>query len=171
MKIVAGRPEVALEGTYIVAKKLKVNIKNVITLVEERCILLSIPLILNDKVLFGYASKRIPKLLATMQSVPFDQGDLYGAIGTTKEEKAVITVQSVEHENVTLREYIVVPASSEFRILTFGVWIETVEKNLADNISIKGIINFDHLHKTADHAGILRDNTWDEMWARIENFW
>ncbi len=143
MHVTAGRPANALKGTFILAegKKLKSEEE---WLIGERCLTLNIPIIVNDRVLFGYSSVRSPNLLGVKKSIKFDEGDFYGTVGLSRG-----------------------PNTDNFKILTHGVWIQTQKRNLGIPQSFGGIIAFDHLNKTVDHAAIVEDEVWNEMWARV----
>ena len=52
-------------------------------------------------------------------------------------------------------------------MLTYGAWIQTVERSLIPGEGIGGIVVFDGLNKTADHAAIVRDERYEELWIRL----
>ena len=146
MNIVAGRPEQPIKGTFILADK-KRKSGDEERLIEERCLSLTIPILVNDRVLFGYSSVRSFNLLGVKKSIKFDEGDFYGTIGLSKSSN-----------------------TDRFKILTHGVWIQTVKRDLGLPYKFGGIIAFDALNKTADHAAIVEDEKWQEMWARVSLF-
>src|SRR5690606_8108561 len=91
-----GKPDEALNGTFLVAKGLKrakVAGRSALqqigdplqpreyTAIEERCIVAPVPVIVNGKPVFGYSRQRTPQLFGYARSFSFDEGDLYGTIG------------------------------------------------------------------------------------------
>lgn len=153
-----GRPDKALQGTFISATKLKrAKIKHKSTLgrseygeaecaaIEERCLTAPVPILVNGRSMFGFARQRTPGLLGYSRVVSFDEGDLYGSIGLSTHGGDYVA----------------------FRLLTWGVWIQSVERVLLPGQAIGGVICFDRLNKTADHAAIVRDLRFEELWARL----
>lgn len=153
-----GRPDKALQGTFISATKLKrAKIKHKSTLgtseygeaecaaIEERCLTAPVPILVNGRSMFGYSRQRTPGLLGYERVVSFDEGDLYGSIG--------LSTHGGEHV--------------VFRLLTWGVWIQSVERALLPGRAIGGVVCFDRLNKTADHAAVVRDLRFEELWARL----
>ncbi|MFH2005995.1 MAG: hypothetical protein ABI333_05345 [bacterium] len=156
--VTIGKPKAPLRGTYIRADNVNrraVRKKTALeplpgmpmeaAAIEERCLTAPIPLLVNDTPLFGYTVRRIPRLLGYRRTIEFDEGDLFGALG----------VEPLEF-------------TASFKLLTYGVWIQSVSQDLlGGGVGVGGILCFDRLHKTADHAGIVHDEVWDEMWARL----
>ncbi len=143
MHITAGKTVEPLNGTFLLASN-KQGISSEVQLIGERCLTLNIPIIVNDEVLFGYSSIRSPNLFGVSKTIKFDEGDFYGTIGLSKGAN-----------------------TDNFKILTHGVWIQTVKRNLGIPHKFGGVIAFDHLNKTVDHATIVEDEKWNEMWARV----
>ncbi len=155
-----GRSKLALSGTYIRAENLrrravrkKTSLVPLLDLpleaaaIEERCLTAPIPVLVNDKPMFGFASQAIPRLLGYQRTLEFDEGDLFGSLG-------------VYPQGFT----------PSFKLLTFGVWIQSVNQSLLPEVGVGGIICFDRLRKTADHSGIVHDEVWEELWARIRPY-
>ena len=145
-----GTPVQALSGTYIRATAMnrallgKSAMLKEFHVIEERCLTAPVPIIVNGDPLFGYTTDRTPRLLGFKRYLTFDEGDLYGALG---EEEA--------------------DGKHHFKLLTWGVWIETMERAMLPGVKLGGIVAFDRLNKSADHASIVRDATFKELWARL----
>jgi hypothetical protein len=155
-----GRSKLALSGTYIRAENLhrravrnKTSLEPLLDLpleaaaIEERCLTAPIPVLVNDKPMFGFATQAIPRLLGYQRTLEFDEGDLFGSLG-------------IHPQGFT----------PSFKLLTFGVWIQSVSQNLLPGVGVGGIVCFDRLRKTADHSGIVHDDLWQEMWARLRPY-
>lgn len=149
-----GRPEVPLRGTYVVARGLsggwpgtRAPRRGELAAIESRCLTAPVPIVVNSEPLFGYVKARTPKLFGYRRWIPFDEGDLYGAvgIGPTADDRV-------------------------FHLLTWGVLIESVRAEPFPGLTLGGIVCFDRLHKTVDHAAIVRDERLDEMFARLRPY-
>ncbi|MFU8804607.1 MAG: hypothetical protein ACNA8W_12410, partial [Bradymonadaceae bacterium] len=154
-----GTPQNALKGTYIRASGMnrrkiarRSSLENhelgppECRAIEDRCITAPVPILVNGHPIFGYSSQRTPKALFGMRRTQvFDEGDLYGAVGLAAR-----------------------PSGATFRLVTHGVWIQSVTHE--DFSDIGGVISFDRLRKTADHAGIVQDGRYDEMWLRLQPY-
>lgn len=148
-----GRPDQALAGTFIRAEGLRRDRgaddgSRERTLIETRCLAAPVPILFNGEAVFGHSTRRIPGLLGFRRHMSFDEGDLYGAIGLRSE----------------------IGGRAEFSLLTRGVLIEQVEHPLIDGQPIGGVICFDGLRKTADHARVVRDDRFTEMWLRVRPY-
>ncbi|MFN3202525.1 MAG: hypothetical protein ACE366_29275 [Bradymonadia bacterium] len=157
-----GRPEKALSGTYVSAMGLQRSLvegksnlmpsdygERECTAIEERCLALPVPIVVNRELVFGYRSIRTPRIGGYRRTISFDEGDLYGTIG--------LLVGPGEQE-------------AHFKLLTWGVWAQTVERDVLPGHRIGGVVGFDRLNKTADHAAIVRDARFEEMWARLKPY-
>ena len=155
-----GTPDAAIKGTLIKAigmRRRKMRKRSAlgltgngpreVTALEERCLTAPVPVIVNGHALFGYTSSRFARPIAHHSLVTFDEGDLFGTLGV----RAAMGPPTV-------------------RILTFGVWIQSFEKELVPGVRVGGIVNFDRLRKTADHSGIVQDEILEEMWARLRPY-
>lgn len=153
-----GTPESPLRGTFIRASKLersKIRSRSNLAptdygpeetrAIEERCLCAPVPILVNDRAPFGYSTLRTPSIYGYERVISIDEGDLYGTIGI------------MERSGHT----------PSFKILTYGTWIQTLQHNLLDGHRLGGIINFDGLNKTADHAAIVRDDRLGELWIRL----
>jgi hypothetical protein len=152
--IEVGRPESPLRGTYIVARGLsggglgaRSPRRGELMAIESRCLTAPVPIVVNSEPLFGYSSARTPKLFGYNRWVPFDEGDLYGAVG----------LGSTADDRV-------------FHLLTWGVLVESVRAEPIPGVKLGGIVCFDRLHKTVDHASIVRDERLDELFARLRPY-
>jgi len=141
-----GRPDHTLTGTFVRAEGMS-SAGRERALVESRCRLAPIPIVFNSESLFGFSTRKIPSLPGYAKTMVFDEGDLFGILG---------------HDNRLLKP--------TFELLTRGVIIEEVEQVLVENARMGGVINFDGLHKTADHARIVRDDRMAEMWLRLRPY-
>lgn len=141
-----GRADHTLTGTFVRAESMS-NAGRERALVESRCRLAPIPIVFNGESLFGFSTRKIPSLPGFARTMVFDEGDLFGILG---------------HDDR-------VPKPT-FELLTRGVIIEEVEQVLVENARMGGVINFDALHKTADHARIVRDDRMAEMWLRLRPY-
>ncbi len=117
------------------------------TAIEQRCLAAPVPIIVNDEPVFGYSSQRTPVVFGYDDVVTFDEGDLYGTIGRP------------QHRH-----------KDSFKLLTWGCWIESTEAAVMDETKIGGVISYDRLNKTADHSGIVRDEHFEQLWARIRPY-
>lgn len=155
-----GRSKLALSGTYIRADNVsRWAVRNKTSLeplpgmpleaaaIEERCLTAPIPVLVNDKPMFGYATQSIPRLLGYRRTIEFDEGDLFGSLGMYP-----------------------LDFTPSFKLLTYGVWIQSASYELMSGVGVGGIICFDRLRKTADHSGIVHDEVWQEMWARLRPY-
>lgn len=146
-----GTPQQPLNGTYLRATGLDRgklgggSSPRELSVIEERCLTAPIPIIVNTDPIFGYTSDRTPRLFGISRSVSFDEGELYGTIG--------------------LNEYS--SDAAVFKLLTWGVWIETVRYPLMPGVEMCGVVNFDRLHKTVDHSAVVQDERLGEMWTRL----
>lgn len=167
-----GRPDEAVRGVHLLASGLRhpsvqgtgFSLRSAATsatisrVVEERCMLTPVPVMLNGEALSGYSSERALPLFGYRKRTELDEGDLYGTIGLTG--------------SYALRG---------IRIMVRGVWIETIPhpsdthgkkgdwKNKKSGY-LGGAVSFDRLRKTADHAGIVRDERFRELLARLEPY-
>ncbi|MBN1773923.1 MAG: hypothetical protein JXB32_21865 [Deltaproteobacteria bacterium] len=149
-----GRPDTPLRGTYVVARGLsggglgaRSPRRGELSAIESRCLTAPVPIVVNSEPLFGYTRARTPKLFGYDRWVPFDEGDLYGAVG----------LGSTSDDRV-------------FQLLTWGVRIEAVRAEPFPGLKLGGIVCFDRLHKTVDHAAIVRDERLDELFARLRPY-
>lgn len=142
-----GRPDHALAGTYVRAEGLADDHGRERRIVEARCRLAPIPIVYDSEALFGHASRRIPSLPGFPRTITFDEGDLYGILG----------------------DALGAPGPT-VALLTRGVVIEEIEHDLIPGRPIAGVINFDALHKSADHARVVRDDRMEEMWLRVRPY-
>lgn len=152
-----GTPQDALRGTFIRAEGLKrsavrgkSNLESTdygppeTRAIEERCLAAPVPIIVNTEPVFGYSTVRTPSVFGYFDVVGFDEGDLYGTIGRARHA----------HKRF-------------FKVMTWGVWISSLEHELMDGGTLGGVVNYDRLNKTADHSGIVQDETLAELWARL----
>lgn len=141
-----GTPTRPLEGTYIRASGLRRawgSLKE-LRAIEERCLTATIPILVNDSPLFGYSAVRSPDLFGYRRTLKFDEGDLYGTIGIAT-----------------------TPITRNFKLLTWGTWITTQRWEFEGLPPMGGVVGYDRLRKTADHASIVQDEVYQEMWARL----
>ncbi len=156
-----GTPDHGLDGTFVRASGLKRKlIRDRSNLqptdygpaetraIEERCLTLPIPIIVNDRSVFGFSSVRTPTLFGYDKVIAIDEGDLYGSIGLALPQS---------------------PTPS-FKLLTYGTWVQTVDHALLPGEAFGGIISYDRLNKTADHAAIVQDLRYEELWARLQPY-
>ncbi|MBK8263182.1 MAG: hypothetical protein IPK80_17800 [Nannocystis sp.] len=155
-----GRPEAPLTGTYVraegmqrrqLARSMKLNIlgdgDDERSIIEQRCLTAPVPILFNQSPVFGHARQRIPTSFGYQRTMAIDEGDLYGSLGIEP-----------------------MGGKPSFRLLTYGVLVEAVEFELLPGAPLGGVINFDGLHKTADHARIVQDERLAEMWARLRPY-
>lgn len=156
-----GTPEKALQGTFIRASGLdrsliaaKSNLQATeygppeTQAIEDRCLTLPIPIIVNDHSVFGYSSVRTPTIFGYSKVISIDEGDLYGSIGLMETGAN----------------------NPGFKLLTYGTWVQTVDRALLSGSQFGGVISCDRLNKTADHAAIVRDMRYEELWARLQPY-
>lgn len=152
-EVIVGRPDKPLKGTFLSVVGMnrgKLKGGGQIRehgIIENRCLSAMIPIIVNDDSIFGFTTQRVPKLFGFPRSIEFDEGDLYGSIG------------------IATTAY-----SENFKLLTHGVWVESVKYDLLPGKRLGGVIAFDRLRKTADHASIVQDEVFNEMWARLRPY-
>ncbi len=144
-----GRPDHALAGTFIRAEGLRRSrdIERERRVLEVRCLTAPVAILYNGEPMFGYSTQRIPGLLGYGRRISFDEGDLYGTIGERTSD-----------------------VRAEFALLTRGVLIEAVEHELLPDVNLGGVVCFDGLRKSADHARIVRDDRFTEMWLRLRPY-
>ncbi len=145
-----GRPDHALAGTFIRAEGLRRDKggDRELLLIETRCLAAPVPILYNGQAIFGHSTRRIPGIIGYRKHMSFDEGDLYGTIGVPS-----------EHEG-----------RAEFALLTRGVLIESVEHALVPDARLGGVVCFDGLRKTADHARVVRDDHFEELWLRLRPY-
>ena len=141
-----GRPDHTLTGTFIRAEGLTAAGRER-SIVESRCRLAPIPMVFNGESLFGFSTRKIPSLPGYGRTLVFDEGDLFGILGIDPRAP-----------------------KATFELMTRGVIIEELEQRLVDGSTIGGVINFDALHKSADHARVVRDDRMAEMWLRVRPY-
>ncbi len=167
-----GRPDEPVRGVHLMARGLRhpsvqgtglslrraAKAATIGSVVQDRCMLTPVPVVLNGEPLSGYSSERSLPLFGYTRRTELDEGDLYGTIGLTG--------------SYALRG---------IRIMVRGVWIETIphpsdlhgkKGTWEDKKSgyIGGAVSFDRLRKTADHAGIVRDERYRELLARLDPY-
>lgn len=155
-----GRPEKPMGGTFISIQGMKRNKlggkwfsgfneswPREYETVEERCLAAPVPIVVGDTPLFGWSSQRTPALFGYKQVLAFDEGELYGTLGLKPSF-----------------------GNPEFRLLTWGVAVQSRSHVLIDGQQIGGIICFDRLHKTVDHSGIVDDERLAELWERLKPY-
>jgi hypothetical protein len=147
-----GRPDRPLHGTYVTLRGMKrgklpggfarwagADPPREVGVIEERCLSAPVPIIVNDVALFGMSSQRVPGLFGYKAALSFDEGDMYGTIG---------------HSPMF--------GSPSVQLLTWGVAIQSkIPPSTLGQVG--GIVCFDRLHKTVDHAGIVEDQRLEEL--------
>jgi hypothetical protein len=160
-----GKPEAALRGTFISAKGIKRKLLKrfdgadaysytkfpELAVLSERCLCSPVPILVNNESLHGYGAMRAPVLYGYSRVISFDEGDLYGTIGLAGPASAL---QNLRH-------------LAGFKLLTWGVWVQSVEDQPSPELALGGVLNFNRLNKTADHSAIVRDERYAELWARL----
>jgi hypothetical protein len=150
-----GRSDRPLAGTFLQATGLKrervrrrgfrdTDEQNAI---ETRCLAAPVPILINMAAPFGGVQNRTPNPFGYSPLVRFDEGDLYGTLGLCT-----------------------LPVPASFRVLTFGVWIQTLAIPLVPGQKIGGIVSFDRLRKTADHSAIVQDDVFEELKLRLRPY-
>lgn len=145
-----GTPTAALDGTFVSVtgmsrRKLGHNQIREGMVIEERCLTAPVPLLYNNQPIFGYRTMRSPNIFGYSDTITFDEGDLYGTLGIARTANQTVV-----------------------KLLTYGVWIEAVKPQLDG--SCGGVVAFDKLRKTADHAGVVKDDVYLELWARLRPY-
>ncbi|MEM6995748.1 MAG: hypothetical protein AAF721_34885 [Myxococcota bacterium] len=159
-EVEVGRPERPMSGTFISVQEMNRSALDgrwfsgfnedwprEYQVIEERCLAAPIPIVVGGRPLFGWASQRTPGLFGYKKVLSFDEGELYGTLGLKP---------TFGHP--------------EFRLLTWGVAIQSRSQVLLDGQQIGGIVCFDRLHKTVDHSGIVEDERLAEMWERLKPY-
>lgn len=155
-----GTPEAALNGSFLRAQGLrrrKVRGQSSLietpygprecSAIEERCLAAPVPILVNSHPVFGYTSIRSPRLIGYDDVIKFDEGELYGSIGVARQV----------HNQV-------------FKLLTWGVWVESVHFPLVEGKAYGGIVTYNHLNKTADHSAIVQDKRLSDLWAQLRTY-
>ncbi|MFT6395449.1 MAG: hypothetical protein ACJAYU_000191 [Bradymonadia bacterium] len=167
-----GRPDEPVRGVHVRATGIRhpsvqgaglslrraAKAATIVSVVQERCMLTPVPVVVNGESLSGYSSDRSLPLFGYRNRTALDEGDLYGTIGMTG--------------SYPLRG---------IRIMVRGVWIETIphpsdtqgkkgEWKDKEGGYLGGAVSFDRLRKTADHAGIVRDERFRELLARLDPY-
>ncbi len=156
-----GRPDAPLKGTFLRA----IDLRRAAALgrkgwlsdggdgslearaVEERCLATPVPIFVNGEPVSGYSRRRTPVLYGYQRTRSFDEGDLYGSIGLAGGK-----------------------FEPSFTLLTYGVRIHSLVHTLLPGQRLGGIVCFDRLHKTVDHASIVRDGRLEELWLRLRPY-
>jgi hypothetical protein len=113
--------------------------------ITERCLDLTVPVILNGDVVGSYASNRRIRLYGFTHSTTFDEGDLYGGLAYTPRNRD-------EH--------------CQIKTLTNGVWIANLCLEALPR-GFFGVIGYERLHKTASQYEIVDDERIEELEARL----
>lgn len=143
--VAVGTPAQPLNGTFVVARwSLRHTPRDELRVIEERCLTAPIPLLLNDELLFGYSAVRSPDIFGCRRTIKFDEGDLYGTLGLAT-----------------------TPITRAIKLLTWGTWIASVTHDFEGLPDIGGVVGFDRLRKTADHANVVNDEVYEELWLRL----
>ncbi len=148
-----GRPEGVLRGTFLRASGLHRGLLGrgpqlgELSAIEERCLTAPVSIIVNSEPIFGWGHSRVPRLPGYGRTLSFDEGDLYGTIGLAPGE-----------------------GYDYFKLLTWGVWVDAVRADVLPGIRLGGIVGFDRLHKTADHAAVVQDDRLQELWTRLRPY-
>ena len=147
--VYVGTPTRALDGTFVRASGLRRRFSELreLSAIEERCLTATIPILVNDQPLFGYRAMRSPELFGYKRTLKFDEGDLYGTLGLAT-----------------------TPITRNFKLLTWGVWVSTTRWSFEGLPPIGGVVAYDRLRKTADHANVVEDEVYRQMWARLEPY-
>ncbi len=147
--VVVGTPTAALEGTFVRATGVRrgFGYPRELEVIEERCLTAPIPLLVNGNAIFGYTSVRSPDLVGYRSRLKFDEGDLYGTLGLAT-----------------------TAASRNVKLLTWGVWVSSDRAPWEGLPPIGGVVGYDRLRKTADHANVVRDDVYASLWARLEPY-
>lgn len=152
-----GKPDHPINGTFIYAtgfkkrKRRRSGMLPEVSAIESRCLTSPIPLLVNGNALFGYRTTRSPDILGFAKWLRLDEGDLYGSLG-------MLPPGEEAQRNLNLK------------LLTFGVWVESVPPiRLAGNL-VGGVICFDRLSKTADHNAIVKDAHYEELLSRLRPY-
>jgi len=147
-----GRPDHALAGTFVRAEGLRgggeLRPNRELGMIESRCLAAPVPILYNGVAVFGHSTQRVPGIIGFRRHLSFDEGDLYGTIGVRSE----------------------IGGKAEFTLLTRGVLIEAVEHELIPGAPLGGVVCFDGLRKSADHARVVRDDHFEEMWLRLRPY-
>ncbi len=147
--VYVGTPTRPLAGTFVKVTGLRRDWGDPreLAAIEERCLTATIPILVNDEPLFGYTAVRSPDLFGYRRTLKFDEGDLYGTLGIAT-----------------------TPITRNFKLLTWGTWITTTRYEFPDLPPMGGVVGYDRLRKTADHASIVQDEVYQEMWARLATY-
>jgi hypothetical protein len=120
--------------------------------IETRCLCTPVPILLGLRAPFGAGTQRLPRVWGYHPTIGFDEGDLYGTLGLAPHGPgAMMFVPGV-------------------RLVTFGVWIQTEALRLLPEVRVGGVVSFDRLRKTADHAAVVHDEVHEEMRARLRPY-
>lgn len=152
-----GKPQTGLVGTYVRIEGMDPRAlggawrrtgpgtgRRETEAIETRCLTAPVPISINGQPTFGFGTQRIPRLPGYRKRVEFDEGDLYGVLGIDPSW-----------------------GKPNFALLTYGVHIQSKVRHLTQGKNIGGIICFDALRKTVDHSGIVEDDRYEEMFARL----
>ncbi len=152
-----GRPTKPIGGTFLKASGLRRKLVDTeypswkseqkwpeYFVMEERCLSAPVPILYNSEPMFGAFASRIPPLAGYRRRVAFDEGDLYGTLGA----------------------YLVGDGRPLVKLLTYGVWVESVPFPGQEDW-LGGVVSFDALQKTIDHAAFVRNDRWEELWYRL----
>ncbi|MBI5489884.1 MAG: hypothetical protein HY905_21290 [Deltaproteobacteria bacterium] len=148
-----GTPQYALRGTFIRVSGLKRgplgdgSRQGEQRAIETRCLTAPVPIVVNSEPIFGYGRMRTPRLLGYDSVLSFDEGDLYGTVGLGGTE-----------------------GESFFQLLTWGVWLDSVKADVLPGTLLGGVVGFDRLHKTADHAAVVQDDRLQELFTRLRPY-
>ena len=159
-EVEVGRPDAPISGTYISIQRMNrraaegswfssfsAELPKEFQIIEERCLAAPIPIVFGGRPLFGWSSQRCPALFGYKKVLAFDEGELYGTIGV----------------DPTF-------STPDFRLLTWGVAIQSRAHDLVPGRRLGGVVCFDRLRKTVDHSAIVDDERLAELWARLKPY-
>jgi len=146
---VIGQPKAAVKGTFVKVRR-AVLTEAEVSLIEERCLNIPIPLCLNGNIITGMAGKRGLRIagFGYKHGVMIDEGDFYGGL-----------VFDVNYPKKT----------AEIKILTNGVWITSIGFPELPT-GIVGMVNFDWLRKTANQYEVVRDERLGALVERLKPY-
>jgi hypothetical protein len=114
--------------------------------VEERCLYVPVPLLLNGKAPFGYRGTRHLEVFGARLQEPFEEGARRGVVALRSGDRS----------------------PSGFRMVVGGVWVTTLPLVALADRELSGVVCDDELRKTADQSAIVQDDRYLAMLHAVQ---
>ncbi|HOX45677.1 MAG TPA: hypothetical protein PK668_18905 [Myxococcota bacterium] len=171
LSLEVGEADQALDWSYVHATGLQrplvpsgARTADEVEAIETRCLCTPVPILVGLRAPFGPGRQRIPRAWGYHPSVAFDEGDLTGTLGLAP-RTGLPAPEGLEPQEARLLRF-----QPSVRLITYGVWVQSVSLTLVPGAPIGGAVSFDRLRKTADHSAVVRDEVFAELLVRLRPY-